>query len=46
MAPQVQVLQMDALEARNIIELLERNNVQVYVDGGWSVDALLGEQTR
>ena len=26
--------------------LLEENGLEVYVDGGWAVDALLGEQTR
>jgi lincosamide nucleotidyltransferase A/C/D/E len=25
---------------------LEQNDIEVYVDGGWGVDALLGEQTR
>lgn len=29
-----------------IIKLLEQNNIEVYVDGGWGVDALLGGQTR
>ena len=29
-----------------IIELLEQNGIEVYIDGGWGVDALLGEQTR
>ena len=29
-----------------IISLLERNRLEVYVDGGWAVDALLGRQTR
>ena len=29
-----------------VIQLLERNGIEVYVDGGWGVDALLGEQTR
>jgi lincosamide nucleotidyltransferase A/C/D/E len=37
---------MDAHEASEIIALLERNAVEVYVDGGWAVDALLGQQTR
>ena len=29
-----------------IVGLLEGNGVQVWLDGGWGVDALLGEQTR
>jgi len=38
--------EMTAKDAAEIIGLLERNGVEVYVDGGWGVDALLGEQTR
>jgi len=30
----------------SILKLLEQNGIEVYVDGGWGVDALLGEQTR
>ena len=26
--------------------VLEQNGLEVYVDGGWAVDAVLGEQTR
>src|SRR4051812_10934601 len=26
--------------------VLEQNGLDVYVDGGWAVDAVLGEQTR
>lgn len=29
-----------------LLKLLEQNNIEVYVDGGWGVDALLGKQTR
>jgi lincosamide nucleotidyltransferase A/C/D/E len=29
-----------------LMQLFEQNGVEVFVDGGWSVDALLGEQTR
>jgi lincosamide nucleotidyltransferase A/C/D/E len=29
-----------------IIDLLEKNGIEVYIDGGWGVDALLGKQTR
>lgn len=29
-----------------LLELFEQNAIEVFVDGGWGVDALLGEQTR
>jgi lincosamide nucleotidyltransferase A/C/D/E len=29
-----------------VLELLERAAVEVWLDGGWGVDALLGEETR
>lgn len=35
--------QADALE---LLELFEQSSIEVVVDGGWGVDALLGEQTR
>jgi len=38
--------EMTSTEAVAIIKLLEQNGIEVYVDGGWGVDALLGEQTR
>ena len=37
------------MQARDVIEvvrLLESNDVDVWLDGGWGVDALVGEQTR
>jgi len=37
---------MDASDVVDLLELLERRGLEVYVDGGWAVDALLGEQTR
>ena len=37
---------MTAEYAVEIIKLLEQNGIEVYVVGGWCVDALLGEQTR
>jgi lincosamide nucleotidyltransferase A/C/D/E len=37
---------MTAEEAAELIRLFEENGIEVYVDGGWAVDALLGEQTR
>jgi len=33
-------------DAADLIAFLETNGLQVYVDGGWAVDAVLGEQTR
>jgi lincosamide nucleotidyltransferase A/C/D/E len=33
-------------DAVELIRLLEHHGIQVYVDGGWAVDALLGHQTR
>jgi lincosamide nucleotidyltransferase A/C/D/E len=37
---------MAAEEVAAIVADLERAGVEVWVDGGWGVDALLGEQTR
>jgi lincosamide nucleotidyltransferase A/C/D/E len=37
------------MSAEDVIELLrlaEENDIDVYIDGGWGVDALLGRQTR
>lgn len=33
-------------DARRWIEVLDARGVKFWVDGGWGVDALLGEQTR
>jgi lincosamide nucleotidyltransferase A/C/D/E len=38
--------EMTAADVVDIIKLLEQNGIEVYVDGGWGVDALLHEQTR
>jgi len=38
--------EMDIDDVMWFIELCESNNIEVYIDGGWGVDALLGEQTR
>lgn len=38
--------QMSEEDAAEILILLEQSGVEVYVDGGWAVDALLGEPTR
>jgi len=37
---------MDARSAAGLLRFLEEHGFEVYVDGGWGVDALLGEQTR
>lgn len=37
---------MTARDAAELITFLEQHGLEVYVDGGWAVDALLGEQTR
>jgi len=37
---------MDARDAAMLVQYLEQDGLEVYVDGGWAVDALLGEQTR
>jgi len=38
--------EMTAEDVVEIITLLEDNDIEVYVDGGWGVDALLCKQTR
>lgn len=38
--------EMTAQDVVDIVRLCDENGVEVYVDGGWGVDALLGEQTR
>jgi lincosamide nucleotidyltransferase A/C/D/E len=37
---------MKAEDVAELIQLLEQHGIEVYVDGGWAVDALLGQQTR
>jgi lincosamide nucleotidyltransferase A/C/D/E len=37
---------MHARDAAELVEFLERHGLEIHVDGGWAVDALLGEQTR
>jgi lincosamide nucleotidyltransferase A/C/D/E len=37
---------MGAAEVIDLLSCLERSGITVWVDGGWGVDALLGEQTR
>ena len=37
---------MSAADVLQVVDALEANGVEVWVNGGWGVDALLGEQTR
>jgi len=37
---------MASADVTEIIQMLTENGIKVHVDGGWGVDALLGEQTR
>src|SRR5688572_27872798 len=39
-------LTMHANDAVELYRLFECNEIAVWIDGGWAVDALLGEQTR
>ncbi len=38
--------EMTAQDVVAFVELLQQNHIPVCIDGGWGVDALLGEQTR
>lgn len=38
--------EMTAADVVEMVQLLSDNGIRVHVDGGWGVDALLGEQTR
>jgi lincosamide nucleotidyltransferase A/C/D/E len=37
---------MDAPSVVEALDVLEGNGIEVWIDGGWGVDALLGEQVR
>ena len=37
---------MTAVDALELVKLFEKNQIEVTLDGGWGVDALLGEQSR
>ncbi len=37
---------MTAENAVEIVRLFDQNHIELYVDGGWAVDAVLGKQTR
>jgi lincosamide nucleotidyltransferase A/C/D/E len=38
--------EMNANDVIEFVQLLDENAIEVFIDGGWGVDALLGEQTR
>ena len=38
--------EMTPADVLKIVELLEKNGIDVWLDGGWGVDALLGKQSR
>lgn len=38
--------EMTATDVVEIVQLLNQNHIDVHIDGGWGVDALLGKQTR
>ena len=38
--------EMTAADLLELLILFEQNDIEVILDGGWGVDALLGEQTR
>ncbi|HMF95833.1 MAG TPA: hypothetical protein VKE96_16140 [Vicinamibacterales bacterium] len=37
---------MTGTDVADLIALLDQHGLEVYVDGGWAVDAVLGQQTR
>jgi len=37
---------MSATDAADLVRLMESAEIEVWLDGGWAVDAVLGEQTR
>ena len=37
---------MNEHDAMEILKSAEQLNIEVWLDGGWGVDALLGQQTR
>ena len=37
---------MDAPDIVELLDFFEQHGLEIYVDGGWAVDALLGNQTR
>lgn len=39
-------IEMSGKDAVQLMQLFEQNKLEIFVDGGWGVDALLGQQTR
>lgn len=37
---------MEENEVVRIYQLFEENSIQIWIDGGWGIDALLGKQSR
>lgn len=44
--PDIPETEMTVNDIMDFLNLCDENDVSVWVDGGWGVDALLGEQTR
>jgi len=42
----VHMVEMTMQDVLRVLELFEEHDIAIHVDGGWAVDALLGEQTR
>jgi lincosamide nucleotidyltransferase A/C/D/E len=38
--------EMTSADVLELVKLFDENQIEVIIDGGWGVDALLGEQTR
>jgi lincosamide nucleotidyltransferase A/C/D/E len=38
--------EMTSSDVVEVVKMMEQAGIEVYIDGGWGVDALLGEQTR
>ena len=37
---------MTSLDVADILGMVERKGIRIWIDGGWAVDALIGRQTR
>ena len=44
--PEADLPNMTAADVISLYSELEKLKIKIWVDGGWGVDALLGEQTR
>ncbi len=40
------ITEMPKREVLSLLKLFNDNGIEVYIDGGWGIDALLGKQTR